>query len=101
VSLITPKRIDEEAIKKVYGDKGYHGEPNWSFLHLNEMEDGITRIDTSNAKITEIEVERNKKISKMRYVVAQYFGLSHLHDGLQLVEPPALRVPIERGLLLS
>jgi transposase, IS5 family len=39
------------------------------------------RKDTSTAKITQIEVERNKQISKMRYIVEQYFGLSHLHDG--------------------
>ena len=30
--------------------------------------------------VTEIEIERNKKISKKRYIVEQYFGLSHLHD---------------------
>jgi len=71
----------EEPIKKVYGDKGYYGEPNRSFLHLNEIADGIMRKDTSTAKITEIEVERNTQISKKRYIVEQYFGLSHLHNG--------------------
>ena len=40
------------------------------------------RKDTTTAKITEIEIDRNKKISKKRYVVEQYFGLSHLYDGL-------------------
>jgi len=24
---------------------------------------------------------KNKKISKVRYIVEQYFGISHLHDG--------------------
>jgi IS5 family transposase len=71
----------EEPIKKVYADKGYYGEPNRSFLHLNEIEDGIMRKDTKTAKITEIEIERNKEISKRRYIVEQYFGLSHLYDG--------------------
>jgi len=71
----------EEHIRKVYADKGYYGEPNRSFLHLNEIEDGIMRKDTTTAKITEIEIERNKKISKKRYIVEQYFGLSHLHGG--------------------
>ena len=71
----------EDPIKKVYADKGYYGEPNRSFLHLNEIEDGIMRKDTKTAKITEIEVERNKQISKKRYIVEQYFGLSHLNDG--------------------
>jgi IS5 family transposase len=71
----------KEPIKKIYADKGYHGVPNRSFLHLNEIEDGIMRKDTTTAKLTEIEIERNKKISKKRYIVEQYFGLSHLHDG--------------------
>ena len=71
----------KDPIEKVYADKGYYGEPNRSFLHLNEIADGIMRKDTIGAKITEIEIERNKKISKKRYIVEQYFGLSHLHDG--------------------
>ena len=71
----------EQPIEKVYADKGYYGEPNRSFLHLNEIEDGIMRKDTKTAKITDIEIERNKQISKKRYIVEQYFGLSHLYDG--------------------
>jgi len=50
----------KEPIEKVYADKGYYGEPNRSSLYLDEIEDGIMRKDTSTAKITEIEVERNK-----------------------------------------
>lgn len=65
----------------MYADKGYHGEPNRSFLHLNEIENGIMRKDTTTAEITVIEMERNKRISKKRYIVEQYFGLSYLHYG--------------------
>jgi len=71
----------KDPIKKIYADKGYYGEPNRFFLSLNEIADGIMRKDTINAKLTEIEKERNKQISKKRYLVEQYFGLSHLHDG--------------------
>ena len=71
----------EDPIGKIYADKGYYGGPNRSFLHLNDIEDGIMRKDTKTAKLTEIEIERNKKISKKRYIVEQYFGLSHLYDG--------------------
>ena len=66
---------------KVYADKGYFGEPNRSFLGLNHIEDGIMRKDTTTAKITNRERERNQQISKKRYIVEQYFGLSHLHQG--------------------
>jgi len=71
----------EQPVRKVYADKGYYGEPNRSFLHLNNIEDGIMRKDTTTAKLTVYEKERNKKISKKRYIVEQYFGLSRLHDG--------------------
>lgn len=69
-----------DPIKKVYADKGYYGEPNRNFLHMNQMEDGIMRKDTKSKKLTETEKERNKELSKKRYIVEQYFGLSHLHN---------------------
>jgi hypothetical protein len=60
------------------------------------------RKDTRGAKITKREIERNRKISKKRYIrfqpvaltgrrVEQYFGLSHLYHGFRLVEPTARR----------
>lgn len=73
----------EEPIEKIYADKGYFGEPNRSFMNLNKIKDGIMRKDTKTAKLTKIEIERNKQISKKRYIVEQYFGLSHLHNGAQ------------------
>ena len=79
--LIIASCHTKNPIKKVYADKGYHGEPNRSFLHMNDMEDGIMRKDSKTAKLTELEIKRNKKISKKRYIVEQYFGLSHLLDG--------------------
>jgi len=70
----------EELIGKVYADKGYYGEPNRNFLHMNGIADGIMRKDTRSTKLTDYEKERNKGISKKRYIVEQYFGLSHLHS---------------------
>ena len=74
----------QQPIKKVYADKGYAGQPNRSFPgHENKIADGIMRKDSTTAKLTEWEIERNKKISKFRYIVEQYFGISHLKDGAQ------------------
>jgi transposase, IS5 family len=70
----------EEPVKKVYADKGYYGKPNSGFLHINHIEDGIMRKDTKSTKLTDYEKERNKQISKKRYIVEQYFGLSHLYN---------------------
>ncbi|MGA8831476.1 MAG: IS5 family transposase [Desulfomonilaceae bacterium] len=71
----------DQPIQIIYADKGYFGEPNRGFLALNHIKDGIMRKDTTTAKLTEYEIERNKGISKKRYIVEQYFGLSHLHQG--------------------
>lgn len=73
-------RHTKQPIEKVFADKGYAGKPNRDFLALNKIEDGIMRKDSQTAKLTEYEIDRNKKISKKRYIVEQYFGLSHLHD---------------------
>ena len=70
----------EEPIKKVFAYKGYFGKPNREFLSLNNIADGIMRKATVGAELTEYEKERNKAISKVRYIVEQYFGLSHLYN---------------------
>lgn len=74
-------RHTKQPISKVYADKGYAGKPNRDFLALNNIEDGIMRKNSTTAKLTDYERKRNKRISKVRYIVEQYFGLSHLHDG--------------------
>ena len=57
-----------DPIKKVYADKGYYGKPNRSFLSMNHIEDGIMRKDTKSTTLTDYEKERNKQISKKRYL---------------------------------
>ncbi len=70
----------KEPIKKAYADKGYHGHPNREFLSMNGIEDGIMRKATKGTELTPYEKERNKMISKVRYIVEQCFGLTHLHN---------------------
>ncbi|HOG91836.1 MAG TPA: IS5 family transposase [Smithella sp.] len=67
-------------IKKVYADKGYFGKNNREFLHMNNIADGIMTKASRGTELTPFEKERNKAISKIRYKVEQYFGLSHLHN---------------------
>jgi len=73
-------RHTKHALAIVYADKGYAGALNRMFLSMNNFKDGIMRKDSKTAKLTEHEINRNKKISKVRYIVEQYFGLSHLQD---------------------
>jgi hypothetical protein len=44
-------------IEKGYGDKGYFGQPNRIFMHLNGIKNGIMRKDTTSAKLHQIEKE--------------------------------------------
>jgi len=80
----------QEPIKKVYADKGYFGEPNRGFLALNKIADGIMRKSPQGSKLTEYEIDRNTAISKVRYIVEQYFGLSHLHNNASRARFPRL-----------
>lgn len=66
---------------KVYADKGYCGEPNRDFLSMNGIGDGIMRKNQVNAALTETEIRRNKSISKVRYKIEQYFGITHKYHG--------------------
>jgi transposase, IS5 family len=66
-------------IKKVFADKGYFGKNNREFLSLNKIQDGIMRKATQGIELTDLEKARNKAIAKIRYIVEQYFGISHLH----------------------
>lgn len=76
-------RHTKHPLSMVYADKGYAGLRNREFLSMNKFKDGIMRKDSTTAKLTQFEIDRNKKISKVRYIVEQYFGLSHLHDNGQ------------------
>jgi len=64
-----------------YAKVSYHGQLNREFLHINDMKDGIMRKYERNARITDLEIERNKMISKVRYKIEQYFGVKALHQG--------------------
>ena len=43
------------------------GAPNREFLAMNHFKDGIMRKDSKTAKLTEYEIERNKKISSIMH----------------------------------
>lgn len=70
----------DSPIKKVFADKGYFGKNNREFLHMNKIADGIMTKAVRGTELTTFEKDRNKAISKVRYIVEQYFGISHLHN---------------------
>jgi IS5 family transposase len=71
----------KELPPKVYADKGYCGETNRTFLAMNGIGDGIMRKNQINAALTEYEIRRNKVISKVRYKIEQYFGITEKYHG--------------------
>ena len=83
-------RHTKQPIMKVYADKGYAGLPNRQFLAENSIADGIMRKDSTTAKLTRNEIERNKRLSKVRYIVEQYFGISHLKDNAKRARFPSI-----------
>ncbi len=81
-SYVVTKGIHTKELPPVvYADKGYCGEPNRDFLNMNGMGDGIMSKNQINAFLTETEIERNKRISKVRYKIEQYFGITHKYHG--------------------
>jgi hypothetical protein len=50
---------------------------------MNKIDFRIMRKNSTTAKVTSVEKDRNKGLSKYRYIVEQYFGISHLNDGAQ------------------
>jgi len=71
----------KELPPNAYADKGYCSEANRDFLNMNGIGDGIMRKNQINASLTENEIKRNKKISKVRYKIEQYFGIAEKCHG--------------------
>jgi IS5 family transposase len=64
---VVMKGIHGKQCPTVYADKGYCGKANREFLCMNGIDDGIMRKSQINASLTEMEIERNKVISRVRY----------------------------------
>jgi IS5 family transposase len=61
-------RHTQRKIKKAYADKRYAAGANRDFLALNKIQDSIMRKDSTTAKLTRLEIQRNKPIAKIRYI---------------------------------
>lgn len=68
------KMVDEEDAGELLADKGYASKANREYLNRNQIEDKILRKGNRNRPLTKEDIEHNKKISKKRFIVEQYFG---------------------------
>lgn len=70
------------AKSRVYGDKGYTSEANRKVLKRHKCKDGIMNRACRNKPLTERERNRNRLISKRRYIVERVFGTLKQHYGM-------------------
>lgn len=76
-TVMFPELIDNAPLSEgdtVYADKGYHSEKNKEILAQRKLNDQIMHKRKRNEPQQEQIIERNKRISKRRYVVERTFG---------------------------
>jgi len=65
--------------KKIAADKGYASQENRTYLKDKNIEDNIMHKAQRNSPLSDEQKDRNKEISKIRYVTEQTFGIKKLH----------------------
>jgi IS5 family transposase len=96
--LVTKSRLPAKS--RVYADKGYTSAANRHFLKQYKCKDGIMNRAYRNKPVTERERQRNKLISKRRYIVERIFGTLKQH--YDMVRASYLgTVKVQGELLLS
>jgi len=76
-TVMFPDLIEKAQLSEgdtVYADKGYHSEQNKKILERRKLTDQIMHKRKRNEPENETIVNRNKSISKRRYVVERTFG---------------------------
>ena len=61
----------------VYADKGYDSQDNRALLEERALKDGIMRKAKRNTPLSQQDIERNKRLAKIRYRVEQSFAILH------------------------
>jgi len=82
IEPLSNKRLQEEKAKRETpeGKLDKNGNPRTKLKMASCTLKGTRRKATTGTELTEYELKRNKAISKLRYIVEQYFGLSHLYN---------------------
>jgi IS5 family transposase len=75
--LVKDSRLPAKS--RVYGDKGYTSAKNRELLKANKYKDGIMNRAYRNKPLTDRERQRNRLISKKRFIVERVFGTLKKH----------------------
>lgn len=70
---------DEEA---VYADSAYASGKTDEWLKENKIENGVLERAYRNKPLTDKQKQRNKLLSRTRYIVERFFGIAKLHYGM-------------------
>lgn len=70
---------DEEA---VYADSAYASGKTDEWLKENKIENGVLERAYRNKPLTQKQKQRNRLLSKTRYIVERFFGIAKLHYGM-------------------
>ena len=99
--------VDINGVKVLYTDKGYASSANIKWLEENKIGNGIMDKAARNRALTHKQINRNKRISRTRYIVERTnataknifkFGKTK-YIGLARVKAQALLVAIAHNLL--
>ena len=76
-ALVKESRLPAKS--RVYADKGYTSAKNSHYLKEHQCKDGIMNRAYRNKPLTERERQRNRLISRKRYIVERVFGTLKQH----------------------
>jgi transposase, IS5 family len=67
---------------KVFADSAYASGKTNAFLAENDIENGVLDRPYRNRKLTGEQKQRNKMLSRTRFIVERFFGIAKLHYGM-------------------
>lgn len=85
---------------KVFADSAYASQKTNEFLAEKKIENGVLERAYRNTPLTNEQKKRNKLLSRTRYIVERFFGVTKLHYGMGKARYLGLRRNKMRVLLI-
>jgi IS5 family transposase len=67
---------------KVFADSAYASEKTNAWLSEKNIDNGVLERAYRNKKLTDEQKQRNKMLSRTRYIIERFFGIAKLHYGM-------------------
>jgi IS5 family transposase len=79
-SQVFSELLSEE--EKVFADGAYTSEKNNAWLSERNIDNGVLERAYRNKKLNDEQKQRNKMLSRTRYIIERFFGIAKLHYGM-------------------